>query len=230
MKKQLVLSFISISLLVLTMLSFTPIVFGATYSIDVSEGDTKEYKVIVNDNNDVGGEAGGTTTITIDNILVHHPEEGGWSITIDPGNDDPGVKLLPADPSIVPTYPGFVCALNVEDYLAACKTGWDNVEQTGNYEHEPSIQVSGTTIRLNVTDTEYDKISTDVWEVTYNSTTGWATSFKGWNQDLLVTHITELTEEGEEGEEGIPGYQMPIFLGIAALSVIALIVIKKRRI
>ena len=181
-KKNILLGLITISLLVLSFSTFTLMVHGAAnYSLNVVEGDSKTYNVVVNDNNDVGGQAGGTTTVTILKI-TQHSTDGGWTLNIDPGNNDPGSTMLNRDPDIKPTYPGFVCALDVGDYLAAVKDGWNSIDPN-------MVSVTGNTLKVDVRNTAFDFISTNVWEVTYDSTTGWASELKFYTDDTLVTHI-----------------------------------------
>ena len=227
-RKIFLLSFMTISFLCLSMLVFTSMVSGATsdYSIGVSEGDEQSYEVLINDVNDVYGEVGDFIIVSILEIEEFAPESigGKWVVTLHAGSsDDPKPQDLNYDPSHINklTLILLICPIAVEDYLEDAAAGWDAVY--------PGIATaSGNSWELDASDTtEYGGFSANEWEVTYNSTTGWATSYKAFKDGTLVTEL--IAGAPPETSADIPGYELTVLLGVGAVSTLGIIIIMKKR-
>ncbi len=214
-----------------SMLAFTTMVQAASYSIGVSAGTETTYEVKTVDNSglkdcgidDLGdftdGDKVGDKCKTV--VTKVEEEDDYWKITYDswdwtskdfksdPDDEDKSYKIKKDPDDVSGSYPQISgCAKDVAKYIKA-------IDWNDDYE------IDGTTVTSDGIDLGLggDKIKVSV---TYDSNTGLVSSFRYLNEDDDVLY--------EYASSSIPGYEVPILLGVVGLTTIGLIylVMKKK--
>lgn len=205
--KYFLLGFMAISIL-----AFGSMVQAATtYKLGVGEGSSITYTVVKADSEMIAsGTEGSTVTMEISNVAE---SSSTWTVTFKVGSDS-GSLAVSKTPS-VGAFVIYVCPVPVADYLTALTAAWNDAYSA--VFGEDLASVSGTMWKLD--------FQGEGWEITFDATTGWATSIKMLENDVVTYEISGVPAGS------IPGYELPLLLAIGGITTFGIMytMMKKRQ-
>ncbi len=217
--KSFLLGFILLSLIAFSMLSFVLMARGATYSLGVSVGDEMKYKISKNDNGEVVGAVGDIITFSIVDIKETAPGkiDNGWLIKYHPGSVDVTLEM-PILYQYPMEYPKngillFICPKSVGVYLIDMARNWYPIKTSAANADRYLWTLNAEGL------TNYP--TSNSWSITYDDKTGWAVSYQAYLNGALVTELNQAQTSS------VPGYNLPILLGVTAIFTMGLAIIKK---
>ncbi len=230
------IGFLVLFLFLFNILAISSMTHGAydDYVLGVNGGETWLFTIEKNDIGDVNGEEGDTIEVKCVEIeeIVPGKDIGSWKIELDVGHDDdPGGTQLAFDPSECDLYtiPTFLCAHTIELYLEELAEKW-NAAKAG------CMTVEGNSYTLDATGMSQNIFqSTNKWEIEFSDEgAGWAEEYKAYKDGVLVTHLIgesppDDDKDDDSASSGIPGYQLPVMIGMIAISSLVIILMHKKR-
>ncbi len=202
-----------VGFLAISILAFGTMVNADTYMLGVEKGDQCTYTVI---EADAGYGYGSSAVLTVDSISV---TASGWDVIISVAGSSNNLPLSIGNQPKTGEMPIYLCPIDVANYLKELATAYN--------EYVTLVTVSGTTWTYDTTASSAFYSGVDmVYTITFDATTGWATKIK-----LVQDGTTTLEMTGVPGGAGgIPGYELPLLLGITGIFAIGLIYITKKRV